>query len=78
MGPVEVLLPVDSAFIEKERSALRKEVEKTRADIEVLERKLASKGFHEKAPPEVVQKEESRLHELRAHLAMSSERLDSL
>jgi valyl-tRNA synthetase len=78
MGPVEVLLPVDSAFIEKERSALRKEVERTRADIEVLERKLASKGFHEKAPPEVVQKEESRLHELRAHLAMSSERLDSL
>ncbi len=78
MGPVEVLLPVDAAFIEKERAALRKEIEKLRADIDALERKLAAPGFREKAPPDVVQKEQARLLELRDHLRKSSERLDSL
>jgi valyl-tRNA synthetase len=78
MGPAEVLLPVDSAFIEKERNALRKEIDKTNAELSSLERKLAAPGFQEKAPPAVVQKEEARLHELREHLRMSSERLDSL
>ncbi len=78
MGPAEVLLPVDAAFIEKERAALRKEIEKARADAEGLERKLAAPGFREKAPPDVVQKEQARLHELREHLRKSSERLDSL
>jgi valyl-tRNA synthetase len=78
MGSAEVLLPVDSAFIEKERSALRKEMEKTKAEIASLEHKLAAPGFKEKAPPAVVQKEEARLHELREHLRKSSERLDSL
>ncbi|HEV2037525.1 MAG TPA: class I tRNA ligase family protein, partial [Candidatus Eremiobacteraceae bacterium] len=78
MGQVEVLLPVDAAFIEKERAALRKEIDKATADIVALERKLAAVGFVEKAPKDVVQKEQSRLRELRAHLAKSSERLDSL
>ena len=78
IGSVEVMLPVDAAFLEKERTSLRKEIEKSNAELDALERKLASKGFREKAPTEVVQKEESRLHELRAHLAKSSERLETL
>jgi len=78
IGSVEVMLPVDAAFLEKERAALRKEIEKANVERDALERKLASKGFREKAPAEVVQKEETRLHELRAHLAKSSERLESL
>ncbi|MBV8164673.1 MAG: valine--tRNA ligase [Candidatus Eremiobacteraeota bacterium] len=78
MGSAEVLLPVDPAFIEKERGGLRKEIDKTSDEIASLERKLAATGFREKAPPLVVQKEEARLHELREHLRKSSERLDSL
>lgn len=78
MGPVEVMLPVDAVFIEKERAALQKEIEKGNAELAGLERKLGSKGFLEKAPAEVVEKEQSRLQELRALLAMSSERLASL
>jgi valyl-tRNA synthetase len=78
MGAIEVLMPVDAAFIERERSALRKELDKGRAELDVLERKLASSGFLEKAPADVVQKEQARLHELRAHLAQISERLTSL
>jgi valyl-tRNA synthetase len=78
IGTIEVLLPVDEAFIERERGALRKEIDKGRAELEGLERKLASSGFLEKAPADVVQKEQARLHELRAHLAQISERLASL
>jgi valyl-tRNA synthetase len=78
LGAVEVLLPVDAAFIEKERAALRKEIDRAQADIQALERKLASAGFVEKAPTDVVQKEKARLRELHANLAMSSQRLDSL
>ena len=52
--------------------------QKTNDDIATLERKLASPGFTQKAPPAVVQKEEARLHELREHLRKSSERLDEL
>ncbi|HLW38297.1 MAG TPA: hypothetical protein VKR99_07715, partial [Candidatus Eremiobacteraceae bacterium] len=78
IGGMEVLLPVDAAFIEKERAALNKEMEKARAEIESLERKLSAKGFIEKAPSAVVEKERDRLAALRALLAMSSERLASL
>ena len=78
MASAEVLLPVDPAFIEKERGALRKEIDSMNADIAALERKLAASGFREKAPPAVVQKEEARLHELRGHVRRSAERLDSL
>ncbi len=78
MGAVEVLLPVDPSFIDKERVALQKEIEKSRDEIDALERKLSSRGFLEKAPRAVVEKEQVRLEELRATLAKSSERLASL
>jgi len=78
MGAVEVLLPVDASFVEKERAALQKEIEKSRDEIETLERKLSSRGFLEKAPRTVVEKEQARLEELRVTLAKSSERLGSL
>jgi len=78
LGSMEVLLPVDAAFIERERAALRTEVEKTRSEIAALERKLASKGFVEKAPAAVVDKERARLEECRSLLTLSTERLNSL
>ena len=78
MGNVEVLLPVDASFVEREQLLLRKEMEKHRSEVETLDRKLASSGFKEKAPPAVVEKEEARLAQLRATLAKSSERLASL
>lgn len=78
MGDVEVLLPVDASFVERERALLRKEMDKTQTEVETLERKLGSSGFREKAPPAVVEKEEARLAQLRATLVKSSERLTSL
>jgi valyl-tRNA synthetase len=78
MGAVEVLLPVDVSFIERERALLQKEIERNRAELAALEHKLSSPGFLQKAPEAVVKKEQARLAELRASLAKSSERLASL
>jgi valyl-tRNA synthetase len=78
MGNIEVLLPVDASFVEKERASLHKEIEKTRTEIGALERKLGQSGFREKAPRAVVEKEQARLEELRMTLAKSSERLRDL
>ncbi|MBV8223213.1 MAG: class I tRNA ligase family protein, partial [Candidatus Eremiobacteraeota bacterium] len=73
LGRIEVLLPVDAAFIEKERAALDKEIEKAGAEADAIERKLAT-NFADKAAPAVVAKERSRLEELRTALELSKER----
>lgn len=78
LGSVEVLLPVDEAFVAKEQTGLRKEIERLTAEVETIRRKLASTGFVQKAPPAVVEKERARLAELEAALALSRERLASL
>src|SRR5215469_14703838 len=77
VGSIEVLLPVDEAFIEKERNALAKEIERARAEAEAIERKLGT-NFVDKAPPAVVAKERARLEELRRTLELSEQRLASL
>jgi valyl-tRNA synthetase len=73
-----VFLPVDAAVIERERTSLDKEIEKTDREIDVIERKLASDGFVRKAPAEVVEGERRRLEELRGSLELASERRATL
>ena len=77
LGAVEVLLPVDAAFIEAERAALEKEIERSTREADNIERKLGT-NFVAKAPPEVVTKERERLAELRQNVALSRERRKSL
>ncbi|MBV8366658.1 MAG: valine--tRNA ligase, partial [Candidatus Eremiobacteraeota bacterium] len=77
VGSVEVLLPVDEPFVEKERAALGKEIERARTEADAIERKLAT-NFVDKAPPAVVAKERAKLDELRQTLALSEQRLTSL
>ena len=77
LGAVEVLLPVDEAYVEKERVALDKEIARAQEEAGAIERKLQT-SFVEKAPPDVVSKERSRLVELNQTLAMSRERRESL
>ena len=74
----EVLLPVDSAFVERENAALHAAIGKSEAEIAIIERKLGSSGFVAKAPPDVVTKERERLVELQAGIAASRERLARL
>ena len=70
-------MPVDAAFIEKERAALEKEIEKATTEAQAIDRKLAT-NFVDKAPPAVVDKERARLEELRGAIARSRDRLASL
>jgi valyl-tRNA synthetase len=77
LGGMEIFLPVDAAYLEKERAGLRKEIDKASAEAGAIERKLKT-GFVEKAPAAVVQKERARLAELRTAIEMSEERLKSL
>lgn len=77
-GAVELLLPVDSAFVDRENAALRAAIEKSEAEIAIIERKLGSSGFVAKAPPDVVTKERERLAELHAGITASRERLAGL
>jgi valyl-tRNA synthetase len=72
-----VLLPVDAAFVEKERAAVEKEIERAASEADAIERKLQT-NFVEKAPPAVVDKERARLEELRRALVLSQERRNAL
>ncbi len=64
-GTVEVLASpdVDTAAGERKRAV---QLDKLERDIQMLERKLASSGFVEKAPAEVVEKARADLERLRA------------
>ncbi|MBC5824395.1 MAG: valine--tRNA ligase [Candidatus Eremiobacteraeota bacterium] len=75
---VEVLLEVDAAFIERERSELAMEAERNRVQIADIERKLTSSNFVAKAPPAVVEKEKARLAELQASLVKLRARSESV
>ncbi len=77
LGAVEILLPVDAAFVDKERAALDKEIAGAEAEAAGIERKLQT-NFVDKAPPAVVAKERTRLGELRAGIELSRDRLRSL
>jgi valyl-tRNA synthetase len=74
---MEVLLAVDAAFIEKERSALEKEIARLQGEAEAIDRKLQT-NFVDKAPAVVVAKERTRLEELRQGLALSRQRREAL
>ena len=66
---LEAFLPMaELVDYAKERARLGKQAEKLRKDIAGLEGRLASKGFADKAPPEVVA-------EVRAKVAEQSEQL---
>jgi valyl-tRNA synthetase len=77
LGAMEVLLPVDEAFVEKERTALDKEIARAKDEADTIERKLQT-NFIDKAPAAVVEKERARLAELRQGLAMSQDRRAAL
>jgi valyl-tRNA synthetase len=63
---VEVILPlVGLVDLDAERKRLRNELDKQAQQIAGLENKLANEGFRNKAPAEVVAKEQQRLQELR-------------
>ncbi len=74
---MEIFLPLAGLIdLAEEERRLRKEIEKTRAEWDRLERKLANPQFVEKAPEVVVAKERGRAEEMRESLAKLQASLD--
>jgi len=63
---------------ESERARVAKELEKTRAGLQTLERKLANGGFLAKAAPEVIEKDRARAEDLRETLGTLETQLAEL
>ena len=66
VGPMKVLVPLGSII---DRSAeikrLEREIKKLRNDLERSEKKLKNNSFIAKAPPDIVEKEQSRVESIR-------------
>ena len=63
---MKVLVPLGS-IIERgtELKRLEREIKKLRKDLERSEKKLKNSGFIAKAPPDIVEKEQSRVESIR-------------
>ena len=71
----ELFLPMkDLVDYDKESQRLKKDMEKTEAEIERAEKKLANENFVKKAKPEVVQKEREKLETHKENLKNLKER----
>lgn len=71
----ELFLPMkDLVDYDKEAQRLKKDMEKTEAEIERAEKKLANENFVSKAKPEVVQKERDKLETHKENLKNLKER----
>ncbi|MBI4956104.1 MAG: valine--tRNA ligase [Myxococcales bacterium] len=71
---VEVLLTLRGVVdAVKERARIEREIKRTEKDVGVLEKKLASKGFAERAPAEVVAEAKSELAAMQARLELLAE-----
>ncbi|BCM91741.1 valine--tRNA ligase [Abditibacteriota bacterium] len=78
-GEIEVVLPLEGLIdVEKERAKLQKALETAQKDLQRVEGKLSNPNFADKAPAEVVAKEEAKRDELRAQMGTLSARLAAL
>jgi valyl-tRNA synthetase len=76
---VEIYLPLEGLIdTDKERARLQKEIETKTSDLQRVEKKLGNPQFTEKAPREVVEKEEAKRTELSSAIAKLRERLSTL
>ncbi len=60
---VELFIPMDPSHMESERRRLQKEIAKVEKEIDFVSRKLSNPQFLEKAPPEVVSQEKTKVAE---------------
>jgi len=76
---LEVLLPMKQMVdVEKERQRLEKQAEKIQKDVDLLEKRLQSKGFVDKAPPAKVEETRQQLNERKSRLATIKTTLENL
>lgn len=76
---VQVFLPLAGLIdLDKEQARLEKELQKARAELEKVEKKLARPDFRAKAPAAIVVKEEDRAAELKSTITALTKRLSYL
>jgi valyl-tRNA synthetase len=79
LGEAEVILPMAGMIdLEAERARLRREIEKSQAEIARLETRLEDEGFLSKAPDAIVTKEKAKLAEYKGKLERLRQRLAQL
>jgi valyl-tRNA synthetase len=67
-GGVVAVMPSDAVDMEAERKRVAERVERIKADIARIEKKLSNQGFVSKAPEHVVQGERDKLSKLQKEL----------
>jgi valyl-tRNA synthetase len=78
-GEVEILLPLaDLINLDEEKKRLQKEIAKVEKDVTMFSKKLENEAFLAKAPPEVLEKNRSKLQEAREKLAILQESLNKI
>jgi len=79
VGAIEVALPLAGLVdLDEERARLAKEIKKKQKDLAGLDNKLANQKFLDRAPAEVVAKEQQRQVDLREALAKQQALLERL
>ena len=79
LGDMKLLVPLEG-LIDKnaETARLNKEIERLHRDLARAETKLANPSFLERAPKEVVEKEQDRVHEFKTAIDKLNEQLETL
>ncbi|MDI6784699.1 MAG: valine--tRNA ligase, partial [bacterium] len=74
---LEIYIPMPAELLETERKRLQTEIEKIKKEITFVENKLNNESFVQRAPAQVVQKEQDKYSQLSAELNKLLEKLIS-
>ena len=79
IGDLKVMIPLAGLIdVAAEQARLNKELDKTKQDIERIEKKLSNEGFVAKAPAVVVDKERVKAADLKGRMDTLAEQLEKL
>ena len=73
VGDLTICIPLPEEMQEKEKARIKKERAKLQVQIESLEKKLANKGFIDRAPAELVEQTKQMLNDAKARLKILSQ-----
>jgi len=74
----EIFMPLEDLIdFKKEAERLEKEIKKLQGEVERIDKKLSNKGFTDKAPAEVIEKEKEKRETYLIDLNLVRKRLDS-
>ena len=76
---MEIYVPLEGLIdVEVERTRLTRELKKIQEDVVRLEAKLAQRDFLERAPEDVIEKEQAKYQGLRERVGKLSHALESI